>query len=1039
MSDKKVTRELAIFINDREVTNSLRGVSREISKVNSEMRNLNKNSATYDEDLKKLQKDLAVLKDRQSEFKDEIAATSEVSLEASESISKIFLGLSSGNLNLAKEGLEGVRGSISGMVTSARAFIATPIGAAIAVLSGFAIAAKYVFDFNAEAEKSARLIENLSGKTGQAVEDIRIKMQALANTFGLQFEQLAGAVDNLVDTGVAKNELEALEKIKQGLLTAPDKSEFITSLETSAVTAKQVGIDLEEVIALKKQIEETGVNPEATFGALQKASRSLALQTDELRTKLTNAFGAAFTDEVLAKVKTGEITTVQALDMIGKKSKEVGLNQTQQAELGQQLFGKAAQTAGGYATILETVTEAQKKNNQELTENQKAIQLVAEANERLEKAQSDLMRIENFGSIWDKIKAASTDALSSMIEWVVDLRNDIQPLIDVVGVAFVIAWENIKATTSAVFSFIGGLFKAASNTIGTFVNFFKKLFEGDFRGALDAIKQGFINFGNIVKNTFGGIYNAIIGGVQGIVKAIKPVLEAVGVDVDKLQKKLEGFKVKIVTNKSTTTDTKEAEAANTKATQEELAKQQQIRDAAREKEAEARRKAEEARKAEAEKAQREEEARVKALNEKWAALSDAKAQLAKAELNAFLANNKTLLENNKFITDELLQAEINRLNAVNKAKQEDLLNESNRQREKATATAKSQEELDALLSAIDLDYQTKKKELDAQTTDAILAARLQKEAQDKQIRIEQENADKEIKLANAQNEWDEKQIRLQQQSAAELLLLEERENKGFITKVQFATLSKQLAERTAEEEIKIARAERDAKLTAYGEFFGNIAQLLGENTAMGKAAAIAQIGISQGLAIARVWEEPSILPQPLATINRIVQSGIAVANVMQALKKVNSVKVPSASSFTMISKSGFFYGGDTGSTPALGYDQFGAVTGVVHEDEWVAPKWMKQSPRYARTINWLENERKRVMRNGFATGGNVSSSGSSSTTPSSATSDNMDEMLMVLRDLKIVLQSGIFAKVFFGYEDAQAISDLLEEKNQSQSNGTLNN
>jgi chromosome segregation ATPase len=145
---KEIPRELSIYINDRQVINSLGGVTREIGKVNSEMRNLNKNSATYDEDLKRLQKDLAVLKDRQAEFKEEIQATAEVSNEAAEAVSKIFIGLTSGNLNMAREGIEGIRGSVSGLTKSAMAFIATPIGAAIAVLSGIAIAAKAVFDFN---------------------------------------------------------------------------------------------------------------------------------------------------------------------------------------------------------------------------------------------------------------------------------------------------------------------------------------------------------------------------------------------------------------------------------------------------------------------------------------------------------------------------------------------------------------------------------------------------------------------------------------------------------------------------------------------------------------------------------------------------------------------------------------------------------------------------------------------------------------------------------------------------------------------------
>ncbi|MDJ1493336.1 hypothetical protein QNI19_10380 [Cytophagaceae bacterium DM2B3-1] len=46
--------------------------------------------------------------------------------------------------------------------------------------------------------------------------------------------------------------------------------------------------------------------------------------------------------------------------------------------------------------------------------------------------------------------------------------------------------------------------------------------------------------------------------------------------------------------------------------------------------------------------------------------------------------------------------------------------------------------------------------------------------------------------------------------------------------------------------------------------------------------------------------------------------------------------------------------------------------GVVHEDEWVGPKWMVESPRYANVFKYLEAERTR--KNGFAEGGYTSSS-----------------------------------------------------------------
>jgi len=98
----------------------------------------------------------------------------------------------------------------------------------------------------------------------------------------------------------------------------------------------------------------------------------------------------------------------------------------------------------------------------------------------------------------------------------------------------------------------------------------------------------------------------------------------------------------------------------------------------------------------------------------------------------------------------------------------------------------------------------------------------------------------------------------------------------------------------SEKKKQIIEAETKARLSSYGNMFGNIAELLGKDTAAGKAAAIAQIGISQGLAIARIWEQKSTLPSPFGVIAKVAETGVAVANVLQAVNKVNSVSVPKA-------------------------------------------------------------------------------------------------------------------------------------------------
>lgn len=46
-----------------------------------------------------------------------------------------------------------------------------------------------------------------------------------------------------------------------------------------------------------------------------------------------------------------------------------------------------------------------------------------------------------------------------------------------------------------------------------------------------------------------------------------------------------------------------------------------------------------------------------------------------------------------------------------------------------------------------------------------------------------------------------------------------------------------------------------------------------------------------------------------------------------------------------------------------------AVAGIVHEDEYVVPKWMRQDPQVAAVEQWLEAKRLRGYAEGGATGG----------------------------------------------------------------------
>lgn len=1016
MSKENVTRRISIYVNGKEVENSLKAVDGAALRLRNQLRNLDLSTVEGKKKQQELSAEYEKAKTKQTEYREELGLTKKALDESAGSFSKLRDGLLSGDLASAKEGLLGLRGELTNLVKTSLAFIATPLGAAIAVLAGFAAGAKAIFNFNQEAEKSAVLIENLSGKTGQIVEDIRIKMQALTDTFGLTFDQLAGAVDNLVDTGVAKDELEALDKIKNGLLTAPDKNEFIASLESSALTAKQVGLSLEEVIALKKEIEETGVDPEATFGALQKAAKLLAEQSDSLRTKLSDALGAAFTDDILAKVKTGEITTVQALDAINKKSKEAGLNVTQQAELTKELFGKSGMAAGGFAVVLDTVTGGLKNQKEQLNGNQKALLDLADANEKLNKAQSDLFRVKDFGELWTGIKAKVADAFASFLTGIAEFKNNIQPIIDLVGVALVNAWIVLKLGVSNAFDVIGAAVKIVTDNIAFGFNFVKAIITGDFLGAIDLVKNYFVNLGNTVGNLFGNIKNNILNAIQGIVSNVAPLLDALGFDVDAIKNKLESLKSKDIVVKTTSqsgTDGKNPEAVTTKQTQEELDKQKVIRDTARQKEVAAQKVATDKKKIAEEKAAKEELDRV-------IALATAKQNLAKAELAFFIANERSKLDATKELTPEAIQEETDRLDRIKDRQLTALAEDRLAKVEKAERESKSAEELVALKQAIDYDYETNRQGLELGFQVSTDALKKQYIDEQKVLKAEQLLADNELALAEAGTKEEADAIKRQQDYAKELAGYAKLHADKKITDEEYERF-KAAAKVKQDDMDRVAQIQKvQGTLGGLNQLAGAVTELFGQS----KEMAIVQAGINGAMAVTSILAQYPKFDGGFAMTAALVSAGISTVAQIAKIVKAKPPKKPK-----------FFYGGNTGSAPSLGYDEYGPMTGIVHKNEYVIPEVMTQSPRYANTIAWLEQERTgRVQK--FATGGATSPGTMPSGVPGAVT-DQSAMIYSAIMNLNTILANGITAKTVIGYQEANDIQTLNDERAQSTANGTL--
>lgn len=96
----------------------------------------------------------------------------------------------------------------------------------------------------------------------------------------------------------------------------------------------------------------------------------------------------------------------------------------------------------------------------------------------------------------------------------------------------------------------------------------------------------------------------------------------------------------------------------------------------------------------------------------------------------------------------------------------------------------------------------------------------------------------------------------------------------------------------AQEEQALDEITSNQKLALTSQALGGITALLGENSAAGKAAAIAQATINSYLAFTDVLRTPTTIPEPFGSIQKAISAAGILASGIQTVKQITSVQTP---------------------------------------------------------------------------------------------------------------------------------------------------
>lgn len=452
------------------------------------------------------------------------------------------------------------------------------------------------------------------------------------------------------------------------------------------------------------------------------------------------------------------------------------------------------------------------------------------------------------------------------------------------------------------------------------------------------------------------------------------------------------------------------------------------------------------------------------LEEDYDKLADAQVALANAEANS-LKLQKTLAAELNTLRDEQLAEQHKR-----EAETKKLIEERQKREEEFNKFIRTKKE--ELLQAQLSDDERELAQIDAKYAEMIEKA-IGFEEQQRQLELlrEEELAIKKEEQAAIKAEEDAAFMEEKQAFEDELLLmslnsidreLEETQRKydeliaqaeayGLDTTDIQAQLNKDIARineeaRQAElaaeadkyeREVEMARAKADsifAIAQAGVDIASAAADIFGTETVEGaklaRTAALFQIGIDSGQAIAAAVAASAANPANAGTFGAAgiaqfaAMSATIFTNIAKAKKildkplpKAGGGKAPQLSppKYAVGGHVNGFTGSGFGAPDSTGY----RPAGIVHEGEWVAPKWMTTSPRFADTIRFLESHRE----NGYAKGGFVrfrekvrkNTEGQAMISELPEMAETLEKLVLVVDNLNTQISNGIRAK----YDDGE--------------------
>lgn len=413
-----------------------------------------------------------------------------------------------GILDMANQGsvLDGLKTKFSAFGQTVISMVSNPYFLALAGVAGAGMAFKWFYDYNQGLAEASKLTQQFTGLTGDNMKYVRNEVQAVSDSFGLEFSETLQAANTMARSfGISID--EALKLMQDGLVAGANANgEFIDTVREYPAYFNEAGISAEQFVAITTNATKQGIFSDKGVDTIKEAN----LRLREMSTSTADALNGIgiSSDEVQKALQDGSKTTFDVMQEVGNKLKELPQTSAEVGTAIADIFGGPGEDAGlAYIESLGEIELSMEAVKEQAGEVATATEQQLEAQKELSNVMSALFDMTGggFETMKAQITTIATKALTSVLKAVINVINYFidwynESLLLRAGVqAIVTAFKNGWASIKLVFNLVIDAVKS----IGRQFRALGDIVEGVFTLDWDKISGGFSdlmgNFGTTLK------------------------------------------------------------------------------------------------------------------------------------------------------------------------------------------------------------------------------------------------------------------------------------------------------------------------------------------------------------------------------------------------------------------------------------------------------------------------------------------------------------------------------------------------------------